>query len=803
MINFLQTRQPPILPILPLLDNDGHAKDDYSSDLQKFHDFGLGNKETLGELLFYFFRHYGHEVAYDTAVISVRRGGTLTKKEKNWHLTTNNRLCVEEPFNTERNLGNTADDTAFRGLHLELRKAFSRIAEAQDVVSSVCEEFEFPLEEPRMFFERPQPHPATILQPSTGQNGRGSRSLYGGRATLGKAQGPSRNGTNNRRASSAASFAHNPHPLLAHTHLILPDQYGNTPQSQRGLHDQLSELSHQLSLEEGRLRYQQLLMTQAQFQAQNYAHQQARGHDGLYASRRAPQSGYTSPGTRSFDQPGAPAAMYQSLPQLAHHDCTGSAQKTPLSTTGPSSPGLSTSTDQRRSFPRTPVQTSGGAAVRSQSQPARPLGPVVLPQVYPSTLYQSMTLPTAHSTRQESQSGYAGPFVTAYGNYVYYPTTADQIPREYLGYGYSGSSHFSPHYADNGSHAMAPYEDLAEDGSAPLLGTNHAEITSPMGSSRSPSPAIVSDLMSLGMRSASLPEAMNLASLQTNPSVHHGTPIVVNGSYRADGLASIADHLKNENNLVKSVSHNTASRKAMETDRSLPPESVPPDATSCVNQDRILYRPRALAATDSTPAVVSRQEHTTNNLFVNGEATHRETPHSIASLSETAESSTRRSSGDLRTNIPALDLSVGHHGSLRQSKTDNAPPSSSTTESASRPPTDGHAGTGIPRPRPWTSTGGLDFAAAARKHDAQASKPPPVPTPVPPPTQSQENRRAYPLGNGSFLPTRAAGTARENTTNAWQPAAKKGGKKVKASDTFDTRTRGEPVPANESERKGG
>jgi hypothetical protein len=82
----------------------------------------------------------------------------------------NNRLCVEEPFNLTRNLGNTADDTSFRGLHLELRRAFSLIAEAK--LKDCCEQFVFPAEEERIW-EKPPPQPRPVLSRSASQSGRG------------------------------------------------------------------------------------------------------------------------------------------------------------------------------------------------------------------------------------------------------------------------------------------------------------------------------------------------------------------------------------------------------------------------------------------------------------------------------------------------------------------------------------------------------------------------------------------------------------------------------------------------------
>ncbi|QSS65880.1 PAP/25A associated domain family [Histoplasma capsulatum] len=177
IINFLQTRNPPILPSLQerrakqpkKADDPGSSFDD---DLEKLTGFGQENKSSLGELLFQFFRYYGHEVDYETKVMSVRMGTLISKEGKGWHLLQNNRLCVEEPFNTSRNLGNTADDTSFRGLHMELRRAFTAVSEGK--LDECCEQYEYPPEEERNW-ERPPPQPRPILAPTPAVSSRGAQ----------------------------------------------------------------------------------------------------------------------------------------------------------------------------------------------------------------------------------------------------------------------------------------------------------------------------------------------------------------------------------------------------------------------------------------------------------------------------------------------------------------------------------------------------------------------------------------------------------------------------------------------------
>ncbi|KAM0323709.1 hypothetical protein ACHAQA_008646 [Verticillium albo-atrum] len=138
IIAFLQLRDPPVLPALHQKQNlrlpkKGTTESSFADDLDRLRGFSDKNKSSLGELLFQFFRYYAHEFDYEKHVLSVRQGRKLPRTEKKWA----NNLCVEEPFNTGRNLGNTADEYSFRGLHLELRRAFDCISEAK--LDECCE----------------------------------------------------------------------------------------------------------------------------------------------------------------------------------------------------------------------------------------------------------------------------------------------------------------------------------------------------------------------------------------------------------------------------------------------------------------------------------------------------------------------------------------------------------------------------------------------------------------------------------------------------------------------------------------
>ncbi|KAG1454047.1 hypothetical protein G6F56_007416 [Rhizopus delemar] len=133
IINFLQQRHPPILPILHATETkaDEYFFDD---DVTKWQGFGLKNKESLGGLLYAFFRRFSLEFDYDNQVVSVRQGRYLTKAEKNWDQGRNKTsLCVEEPFNTSRNLGNSADVSSVLGLRVEFQRCLDLLVDQADL----------------------------------------------------------------------------------------------------------------------------------------------------------------------------------------------------------------------------------------------------------------------------------------------------------------------------------------------------------------------------------------------------------------------------------------------------------------------------------------------------------------------------------------------------------------------------------------------------------------------------------------------------------------------------------------------
>ncbi|PHZ15376.1 Nucleotidyltransferase [Rhizopus microsporus ATCC 52813] len=151
-INFLQTRQPPILPSLHemphSLSEDNQVihglNTSFCDNPDQLRGYGRANRETLGGLLYAFFRRYGFEFDYRSQVISVRSGKVLSRQEKGWHKGPESQqlLCVEEPFDVHRNLGNSANEEAVHGLILEFQRAVHIILETHGNLDYLCTSYQ-------------------------------------------------------------------------------------------------------------------------------------------------------------------------------------------------------------------------------------------------------------------------------------------------------------------------------------------------------------------------------------------------------------------------------------------------------------------------------------------------------------------------------------------------------------------------------------------------------------------------------------------------------------------------------------
>ncbi|KAF2804029.1 uncharacterized protein BDZ99DRAFT_452531 [Mytilinidion resinicola] len=495
ILNFLQTRDPPILPSLHHLPYRKAIKEtgeqsDFADDLEKLQGFGHENKETVGQLLFHFFRRYGHEIDYEKSVISVRQGRLLSRKEKGWDLDSltreaRNRLCVEEPFNTYRNLGNSADDFAWRGIHLELRLAFTLLADGGQL-DKACEQYEFPPEE-KVVFKRPTPAPKPILTSSTpaGRGGRGGAGQRGGRGSFHQ-----KNSQYQRRASSGASFNNGRPPFLHSPPIGVNGQVNGQINGQdyfvRGLNDQLHDQLYQqyqlLEMQSNSLRAQLMAQQRAQQHAHMQAHainqvqaqaQQARGQLANGSPQKSPyMNGRSSPRTsESMPTTGAipPSLLLYHYPgyyDFNHSMASSTSQDG--SRTNPSSPSLTSSIPGlRRGVHRTSAASDTGS-IRSQSQPARTVPNSQLPTGYPPPPYPEPNAfagyPIARSTvdAAPNQSSTEPP----YSPMTTFPESAVSsdhgTPKEYVGYYVHDSPKIPPEVPDYSVPQIPSYSELAQ-----------------------------------------------------------------------------------------------------------------------------------------------------------------------------------------------------------------------------------------------------------------------------------------------------------------------------------------------------
>jgi len=540
IIAFLQQRDPPIVPALhqnraKLLKKDG-TKSEFADDLDKLRGFGAKNKDNLAVLLFHFFRFYAHEFDYDKYAISIRLGKLLTKTEKRWHLGTNNMLCIEEPFNIIRNLGNTADDTSFRGLHMELRRAFDLIAEGK--LGQCCEQFVFPKEEERVW-QKPAPAPRPILVRSSSQQyaNRGRGNYRGNRQF--------RNGNSNRRASSSVAYDQN--PAFAQTGMasapMLPQEYMwyQTANSQ----DLLASSINALTAHENNMRFQlytqqlnQMALAQQQQQQQQHAQRIQNGSAQSTDRSR----------TNSFDNPPLSAPLRPEFIYGFGLPVQGQYYH-PAFTTFPSSPAAA-APEFRRSLHRGAINSDSGGSngsgtLRSQSQPASrtPMTPAQPAQGFPTPAHNGHGV---HAVQGRHVNGVPIPsfmpdeaadseFDDAPAKAISDSPPEDDGPR-FIGYYVNESS--SPIRKVNGFPTSVPaFGDLGQGGQGRRrLSTDQLPQSildrRMKRTSRSPSPLGHARAFSVGTNSAPLASAPFQVNGKLTP---NRAPLVVNGTISKPG----------------------------------------------------------------------------------------------------------------------------------------------------------------------------------------------------------------------------------------------------------------------------
>ncbi|KAJ2083603.1 hypothetical protein H4R24_000661 [Coemansia sp. RSA 988] len=152
-IHFLQTRNPPILPVLHpraySLNAEkcmalGEVDLSFNDDIGQLREFGRSNSESLGFLLYSFFRNYAYEFDYCTQVVSLRNGCYLSKAQKGWDVGRPSRIfCIEEPFSTWLNLGHSANTIAVEGIRREFQRAFTILRDGGSY-DQICELYQRP-----------------------------------------------------------------------------------------------------------------------------------------------------------------------------------------------------------------------------------------------------------------------------------------------------------------------------------------------------------------------------------------------------------------------------------------------------------------------------------------------------------------------------------------------------------------------------------------------------------------------------------------------------------------------------------
>ncbi|KAE8863719.1 hypothetical protein PTNB73_06926 [Pyrenophora teres f. teres] len=462
ILNFLQTRDPPVLPNLHKLPD--RARDEttgqpslssFADDVGKLRGYGQDNKESLGQLLFHFFRLYGHEIDYEKEAISVRQGKRIPREDKGWHPGGGqkegvNRLCVEEPFNTERNLGNSADDYAWRGIHLELRRAFDLLADGQQL-DKACEQFEYPPEEKSSaIFKKPQSQKAIITSSVPNRNGRGGQNSRGrGGFSLKNQHGGS------RRSSGSSSYAQNRPPFL-HSPPIPASagpEYFSFPRSVHDqLHDQLYQQYQMLEMQSNSLRAQLAAQQHAQQAhqvraAQMHAHAVAQAQAQAQGRSQNNTSGSPQKSTHPNDRHSPrlaergipPSALppgflynYPGFFNASQPDPNGSQDG---SRTNPSSPSLSNSLPGVHRGVHRASNASETSSLRSHSQPPRSVGQSVIvgyppmPQLVDPTTFAGY--PIARSSQDAKPQTEAPKPNTSQPESMPSDTST---PKEYVGY---------------------------------------------------------------------------------------------------------------------------------------------------------------------------------------------------------------------------------------------------------------------------------------------------------------------------------------------------------------------------------
>ena len=467
IISFLQRRDPPILPSLQKMPDEKRSTVNgklsaFGDDVESIRGCGKENKETLAELLFGFFLHYGYEFSFPTSVVSVREGRMMSRREKGWDNYADNkearcRLCVEEPFNTERNLGNSADDYAWNGIHREIRRAYELLADGCQL-EKCCEQFEFPPDPEKTTFQRPPPKPKPTLTRSASQSG--SRPNPEPTSTTRK-KGGNRNQSaqrsGNRRASSGSAFNNQRGGYVQSPPVgVNAVDYFATKSN---LHDHLYQQYQFLQAQQDALKSQLIAQQQSNQAAQRAGDLAGVGSPHIrtqFANGALGNPRYNSIDAVPQTAPLFPGYMLSYPPRFAPAALAQQNQRSREGTnTNPSSPSLVAAVPAlRRQGQRASEPVPSSSSIRSQSQPGRSFPhPLLVHQLAQQGYdmqalglvpnYQNMRSPQnfGHVHQGGMQMPFSGMTNMQHGN------SDSAMPKEYVGYYVGQSPQLGPQHA--------------------------------------------------------------------------------------------------------------------------------------------------------------------------------------------------------------------------------------------------------------------------------------------------------------------------------------------------------------------
>jgi hypothetical protein len=506
-------------------------------------------------------------------VVSVRQGRVLTRQEKGWTTSSKDgqwRLCIEEPFNFSRNLGNSADSTAFRGIHLELRDAFTNIVNLR--LDKLIEQYEYPVDDKQSqtFFKKAPVVPKPTLTAAPAPSGRkGSGSIRSNRHN----NRGNHSGASSRRASAGSTYGrgnqpvYSPIPPIAHNNEFTQQVANNWAM----LTQHASLLKQQMYGNNG-----PMLQNQAYQLAQAHAHSVAMGGSSGQRDNN-PNSG-NSHGQRMFAHNMSPDQMAngsQILPYM--FGSAGPEHATPMShsisqdgpRTNPSSPSLASSIPARRGLQRTSVSNgTATGSLRSQSQPARGLPPnmfLPFPIAYdPSTGIPYFTMPGADGMPTyhalDPQYGYMAAMQNA--GYQH----ADNQQKEYLGYYVESNAaqQMPPPSSNMPLPRSSSHTDLAQRRDKNNRDLQPLNLNGNKKLSRSPSPLGHARNFSTPLRSAPLPAASNprAGTSTVSQSVEHTqSPLSGASSSKANPPAATGLLIVNGSNFPLSPPENDRVRR--------------------------------------------------------------------------------------------------------------------------------------------------------------------------------------------------------------------------------------------------